>query len=110
MLRAVSILVALALAAAPAAFAKKDDDDQGKGWGKGKGHGKGHKKHFDDGRRIEVRNYYDAEFRSGNCPPGLAKKHNGCMPPGQAKKQWEMGRPIPAGVVVYDLPPALVVK
>jgi len=21
-----------------------------------------------------------------NCPPGLAKKHNGCMPPGQAKK------------------------
>ena len=22
----------------------------------------------------------------GGCPPGLAKKHNGCMPPGQAKK------------------------
>lgn len=20
------------------------------------------------------------------CPPGLAKKHNGCLPPGQAKK------------------------
>jgi hypothetical protein len=22
----------------------------------------------------------------GGCPPGLAKKHNGCLPPGQAKK------------------------
>jgi hypothetical protein len=22
-----------------------------------------------------------------DCPPGLAKKDNGCMPPGQAKKQ-----------------------
>lgn len=22
-----------------------------------------------------------------HCPPGLAKKHNGCQPPGQAKKQ-----------------------
>jgi hypothetical protein len=22
----------------------------------------------------------------GGCPPGLAKKQNGCMPPGQAKK------------------------
>jgi hypothetical protein len=25
-------------------------------------------------------------FRFDGCPPGLAKKHNGCMPPGQAKK------------------------
>jgi len=23
----------------------------------------------------------------GDCPPGLAKKDNGCLPPGQAKKQ-----------------------
>jgi hypothetical protein len=23
----------------------------------------------------------------GHCPPGLAKKHNGCQPPGHAKKQ-----------------------
>ena len=22
-----------------------------------------------------------------DCPPGLAKKHNGCLPPGQAKKR-----------------------
>ncbi|RST31791.1 hypothetical protein HMF7854_13815 [Sphingomonas ginkgonis] len=25
------------------------------------------------------------------CPPGLAKKHNGCMPPGQYKKRWSRG-------------------
>lgn len=27
----------------------------------------------------------------GNCPPGLAKKGNGCMPPGQYRKRWERG-------------------
>jgi len=25
------------------------------------------------------------------CPPGLAKKNNGCLPPGQAKKLYEQG-------------------
>lgn len=25
------------------------------------------------------------------CPPGLAKKHNGCLPPGQAKKMYGRG-------------------
>ena len=28
----------------------------------------------------------------GSCPPGLAKKHNGCMPPGQAKKAYNVGQ------------------
>jgi hypothetical protein len=27
-----------------------------------------------------------AGYGVGGCPPGLAKKHNGCMPPGQARK------------------------
>jgi len=26
-----------------------------------------------------------------DCPPGLAKKHNGCLPPGQAKKMYRLG-------------------
>ena len=77
----------------------RDRDDRG---------GK-HGKHFDEHRRSEVRAYYENEYRGGHCPPGLAKKHNGCMPPGQAKK-WRMGRALPADVVVYDLPPPLVVK
>ena len=63
--------------------------------------------HFGDGQRTVVRNYYAEEFRHGRCPPGLAKKHNGCMPPGQAKK-WTIGRPLPREVIYYHVPPALV--
>ena len=59
--------------------------------------------HFDDHQRRVVHDYYEASFRQGRCPPGLAKKHNGCMPPGQAKK-WQMGRPLPRDVIYYDLP------
>src|SRR4030095_8058869 len=33
----------------------------------------------------------------GGCPPGLAKKHNGCMPPGQAKKLYNIGQRWPLG-------------
>ena len=46
--------------------------------------------HFEDQHRVIVREYYAGRFRGGRCPPGLAKKHNGCMPPGQAKK-WQLG-------------------
>jgi len=28
----------------------------------------------------------------GSCPPGLAKKNNGCLPPGQAKKLYNVGQ------------------
>lgn len=65
--------------------------------------------HFGDRQREVVREYYQDSFRHGNCPPGLAKKHNGCMPPGQAKK-WQLGRPLPHDVVIYDLPPRVVVS
>ena len=33
----------------------------------------------------------------GGCPPGLARKHNGCMPPGQAKKLYNIGQRFPLG-------------
>jgi hypothetical protein len=46
----------------------------------------------------------------GGCPPGLAKKHNGCMPPGQAKKlyrgqRWQSGygSRFAYGQIPYDL-------
>jgi hypothetical protein len=60
---------AAALAFAGPAFAKP-------------GHGRGHGSAYDYGY--------------GRCPPGLAKKHNGCMPPGQARKlargqRWQNG-------------------
>lgn len=40
------------------------------------------------------------------CPPGLAKKNNGCMPPGQAKK-YSIGHPLGDDVVFNDLPSEL---
>ena len=52
---------------------------------------------------------YQAEFRGGKCPPGLAKKHNGCLPPGQRKK-WHVGQRLPRDVVYYELPPAVILQ
>ena len=65
--------------------------------------------YFSDEHRKVIRNYYGEEYRRGNCPPGLAKKNNGCMPPGQAKK-WKKGSPLPPEVVYYDLPSTVVVQ
>jgi Ni/Co efflux regulator RcnB len=65
--------------------------------------------YFDDHRRTVAHDYYREEYRGGHCPPGLAKKHNGCMPPGQARK-WSVGRPLPREVIYYPLPPALIVQ
>lgn len=65
--------------------------------------------HFEDRHRVVVREYYDDQFRSGRCPPGLSKKNNGCMPPGQAKK-WRVGQPLPREVIYYSVPQPLVVQ
>ena len=39
------------------------------------------------------------------CPPGLAKKGNGCLPPGQAKKieraRYDLAWRAPRGDVIY---------
>lgn len=69
-----------------------------------------HGKHFRDHDREVAHNYYrNAYHKSKHCPPGLAKKHNGCMPPGQAKK-WHYGRPLPREVIFYEVPRALVIE
>jgi Ni/Co efflux regulator RcnB len=65
--------------------------------------------HFEERHRVIAREYYVEQFRGGRCPPGLAKKNNGCMPPGQAKK-WQLGRPLPRDVVYYEVPQPLVVQ
>jgi Ni/Co efflux regulator RcnB len=58
---------------------------------------------FDDRDRNILHEYYADEYRSGHCPPGLAKKNNGCMPPGQARK-WSIGHRLPDDLIYYDLP------
>lgn len=35
------------------------------------------------------------------CPPGLAAKGNGCLPPGQARKLFNVGQRIPTGYGYY---------
>jgi Ni/Co efflux regulator RcnB len=124
-----AVLAFSALLASASAIADKGDKGD-----KGGKHGHGHKheqhvddrryddRHYDDRRddvsiqlyfgnndRRIVNEYYAPEFRSGHCPPGLAKKGNGCMPPGQAKK-WRKGYPLPPSVVYYELPPDLIYR
>ena len=60
-------------------------------------------------QRVVVQNYYGNQFKAGHCPPGLAKKNNGCLPPGQAKK-YAIGQPLPRDVVFYPVPSAVVVQ
>jgi hypothetical protein len=36
-------------------------------------------------------------YGAAGCPPGLAKKNNGCLPPGQAKKLYGVGQRLPYG-------------
>lgn len=64
---------------------------------------------FHDDFRARIDVYYDRQFQRGHCPPGLAKKHNGCMPPGQARK-WHRGQPLPRDVVYAPLPRELLVQ
>ncbi|MGY6275957.1 hypothetical protein [Methylomonas sp. MgM2] len=64
-------------------------------------------RYFNDRHRAIIHDYFVDEFRRGHCPPGLAKKHNGCLPPGQAKR-WTIGQPLPRDVVFYDLPDRVI--
>ena len=65
---------------------------------------------FSGTQREAARQYFVQKHGRGNCPPGLDKKQNGCLPPGQAKKRYAIGHPLPPGIVVVDLPPELIVR
>lgn len=71
-------------AAAILVFVAPAGAEPGNSHGNGYGYGFGYeRKHQED--------HWDRHdpvgYGVGGCPPGLAKKHNGCMPPGQAKKR-----------------------
>ena len=133
-LRIVSLAIA-SLLFAGTAFAKDKGDDHDNGGGK---HGNKHSQkedkkaekkaekrereeikqgaYFNDQQRTFVREYYTTTYKDGKrCPPGLAKKNNGCLPPGQVRN-WAVGQPVPRNVIVYPvaqpvirmLPPAPV--
>jgi Ni/Co efflux regulator RcnB len=65
--------------------------------------------YFRTEQRQAASRYYAGVQAKGSCPPGLAKKNNGCMPPGQAKK-WRIGQPLPTTLVQYQVPSALVAQ
>lgn len=88
----------------------KHDDDVGKGKNMGsKPLQPG--AYFNDRNRGAVQTYYASAGKGGKgCPPGLAKKNNGCMPPGQAKKQWNIGQPLPTTVVLHPVPQQIIIS
>lgn len=53
-----------------------------------------------------IQSYVDREYRR-DCPPGLAKKNNGCLPPGQAKK-YTRGAKLGDDVMFKPLPDDLL--
>lgn len=66
--------------------------------------------YFNDQQRTVVREYYVQTYTDGRkCPPGLAKKNNGCMPPGQVRN-WVVGQPVPRGVTVYSVPQPVILQ
>ncbi|HLR16360.1 MAG TPA: RcnB family protein [Alcanivoracaceae bacterium] len=63
-------------------------------------------KRFHKRDRSAIYDYYGQTTGGKHCPPGLAKKNNGCLPPGQYKK-WQKGQALPQHVRYYDLPSEL---
>ena len=86
----------------------KESPDRGVSYDKSE-HGTKGSEYLSEQKRLFIHEYYFEQFRKGRCPPGLAKKGNGCMPPGQAKK-WRKGRPLPKEVIFYDLPTSVLVQ
>ena len=65
---------------------------------------------FSPDTRDTVRVYWGETHGRGKCPPGLAKKNNGCLPPGQAKKRYAVGRPLAPDVAIEVVPVELSVR
>ena len=96
-MKALILLAGSVILAAAPAVAKdhgqgdgKHDNKHGSQGMSGKAHKGGH-----SGRTVvatdHLRRVYAFDTRGG-CPPGLAKKNNGCLPPGQAKKLYNVGQ------------------
>lgn len=58
--------------------------------------------YFTAGQREHVHAYFARGLGHGRCPPGLARKHDGCLPPGHAR-QWSLGKRLPSGVSTYPV-------
>jgi Ni/Co efflux regulator RcnB len=118
-IRRLAIIVAIAAMTGSPAFAKKPSEPGNSGAQKSQSDNsagasthhdsKDSDDYFNSDRRSLIKNYYTTSAKSGNCPPGLAKKNNGCQPPGQLKK-WQRGNTLPGNAEYYDLPAALIAE
>jgi Ni/Co efflux regulator RcnB len=63
--------------------------------------------YFQQQHRDAARDYDGRAENRGFCPTGLAKKGNGCLPPGQAKK-WRQGYALPPHVIYDEVPRSVV--
>ena len=87
----------LAAGAAALAFGAPVSADPGKSKGKGNHakHGqtvsKAHGKQAKHARKIYQGHAAANYWGNRDCPPGLAKRNNGCLPPGIARKQFDVG-------------------
>ncbi len=125
----ITLLVAAALLASGPLLAEKDNDNRANGKDKKEQKYKPEKQskrekdekrferdnvrvgaYFNDDHRRAARVYYVQQYPQGaRCPPGLIKKNNGCLPPGQAKKYW-VGQPLPRTVYWYPVPQPVIVQ
>jgi hypothetical protein len=125
--RFIATLLLFALPALPALAEKPDKSDKS---GKSKGHSQnsqgggshgandsddrggyddhGESRRFSSQDRGYWHEYWEDQYEHGHCPPGLAKKHNGCMPPGHAKKRYSIGYPLPRDFVILEVPVVLL--
>ena len=83
----------LAASAASLAVAAPAAADPGKN--KGNGHKANHGQMTHQGNAQHDRRVYQgrtsANFWGRSCPPGLAKKNSGCLPPGIARRSFNVG-------------------
>jgi len=104
MRRLVALVMALSLGGSSALSAQKPEKH------KGKSQETQVTVVFIDTQREAARSYFVKQHGRGHCPPGLAKKNNGCLPPGQAKKRYVIGHSLPHGIPVGELPVELSVR
>ena len=82
----------LAAGAASLAFAAPAAADPGKNKGHGNKAAHGQAMYQAKHARQVYQGHAAANFWGNrNCPPGLAKKNNGCLPPGIAKQRFNVG-------------------
>ena len=114
-IRPLAVVLAMALSCGGALATKPAGDDHGKNRSKKQKHSEVVRAqvpvggYFIASQRVAVTTYYGQQRKAGHCPPGLAKKNNGCLPPGQARK-WQLGQALPGTVVLHPVPQAVIVK